>query len=397
MMAWIARQFAGVQNLPPPIGTTPPPEVSPPLIAPTPARPRRKSRVFRGEWINVGDPRSARGDSPVWSFRDTLLSRLDEYFICIRRLRRHDPDAYGLFKKLGFIVAADRYLCPDQAGATAALHKIRSGVGGLLFGGFDLKDPDKKWIYPSFAYYRRLRQPPGVQRTIGDIYSFNVLFDDRVPPQHRKHLTSLCGCHIAIPPTGQPTLLRERVIHSDEIVSKRKRPNGRRDRFTRTSTHWGTPEWLVCAASQHNITPEQWATGIFKMVVLTHNESVSRFVIRVRKENCVAAFGIELDRAKVFFRDRDKTIVAKDGRRKRIFHSVTAHTRDLGDHITDVRAHFRGLRTFPWRGYGVHIVLPEHAPRMHMDVTAHVIPKTDPRHYLDGPEVGQILANVLEQ
>src|SRR4249920_1100375 len=40
--------------------------------------------------------------TPVWHLKTTILDRLTEYFVCIRQLRRSDPDAYGYFARVGF-------------------------------------------------------------------------------------------------------------------------------------------------------------------------------------------------------------------------------------------------------------------------------------------------------
>ena len=43
----------------------------------------------------------------AWHFKSAILDRLDEYFVCFRRLKRHDRDAYDLFARMGLAIPAD--------------------------------------------------------------------------------------------------------------------------------------------------------------------------------------------------------------------------------------------------------------------------------------------------
>jgi hypothetical protein len=122
-------------------------------------------------------------------------------------------------------------------------------------------------------------------------------------------------------------------------------------------------------------------------------------VIRAKKEGCIAAFGIDVKRGKYFFADREVEL-ATDGRKKRIFHSVIAHDRHIGQNrTTRVRDHYRGLRDFNWNGYGIHIVWPKHSGVLEFDKPARYeedVAVTARSKMVDGQRAGEILANVLE-
>ena len=235
----------------------------------------------------------------------------------------------------------------------------------------------------------------------GDVYVLGLLYDERLPLQHwmsRQHI--VLSCHVGITAASEVVLLKERTQRADVITTQRGR---KRERLTRTTHHWAIPAWLpfLMADNPRQRTPQVWIADTFKTVMVTHHKAMQRFIVRVRQGGCVAAFGIELARAKVFFRDRDKTDVAVDGKRKRIFHSVREHTRVLPTaRTTDVRAHYRGIRSFAWGAYGVHIVLPQHAPVLDIDLpTRYVsdVPEADRAAYVDEGVMGAQVAQVLDR
>jgi len=337
-------------------------------------------------------------DSFCWSFRHTILERLDEYFICIRRLRRHDPSAYQLFRKIGFTVASGWYAAGDHPENRERLKALpRLSFGGVLVAT-DTDTPNA--VLPSFLYFRRLIRPSLVQSFRGDVYALSFIFDDRSVAAHwASRMQVVVECHIGMSHDGTLALLKERVeqVHEFDTHSR----GTKRHRLRRTSHHWDYPQWIKDAGAKHSKSPNDWATEMFVTTMLTHGLAINKFIIRARKGECVAAFGIALERAKTFFRDRDKTLVARDGKRKRIFHSVRAHTRMISTSQTaDVRAHYRGLRTFDWCGYGMHIVLPEHTGVMKFESPGKYLTDIAPsrRHqYLEDGQVGEQLAEIMDR
>src|SRR6185436_16011577 len=121
---------------------------------------------------------------------------------------------------------------------------------------------------------------------------------------------------------------------------------------------WRYPGWIADVAEDEHgdrrkRSGEQYVAEMMVMAFQTYRESVSKIVVRASRGGNVAAFGIELPRAKYFFADRDAEL-ASDGRRKRIFHSVVEHHRKLADNReVVVKSHFRGARKFDWNGSSV--------------------------------------------
>jgi len=340
----------------------------------------------------------------TWHFRSTILDRLDEYFACIRRVQRHDPDSYALFSRIGFTVPPDWLRNPANVNNLERLKTTtRISFGGILMATDSEREKDG--LYPSFVYFHKMKNPSAVQVTnTGDIYRLTCVYDDRHLNTQRwsARFTMLASCHVCLHHDGTVTLLKERVQCSSRIVSRRR--NGHRDVFTLTNTQWGYPTWLkdVPLKAENNgmhRTAAEWICGMFVLAILTHADNVSRIIVRATQGGSVAAFGIDLTRAKYFFADRDSEL-AIDGRKKRIFHSVIEHTRHLdGDRQTTVRFHYRGLRHFDWNGYNVHIVLPSHNQIVkfpYPSYDAEDVPECERPDMIGSKDVGEALANVLQ-
>jgi len=338
-----------------------------PLEAPEPATERlRPTARWRG-------PASFDGDRLAWHFRATILDRLEEYFVCLRRLKRKDPEAYRTFARLGFAVPPDHWANPDYQD-----NHVKALARRVTLGGCSVpRDAEDKrgYIIPSFIYFRKLRTGSaafsGVQAWGGDIYQLNALYDDRDSSRHwLSNMAYLGTCHLGIAADGAIELLRQQRVVRQVITPKRKRKGARQPAYIEVSTRqWEYPDWAVDAAAERQMDPGQWTRNMLVLALVTYTASLDQIIIRARRNGCTAAFGIELPRAKYFFRDRDKhTALAADGRRKRIFHSVVAHKRELATgRVTDVKSHYRGLRSFDWQGHAIRIVFPDHTPLVRFD------------------------------
>lgn len=290
------------------------------------------------------------GLSAVWSFRANILDKLDDYFDCMRHLRRADPDSYALFSRVGFTIPATGYWNGDHIEANHRVQRApKRSFGGVLVPPAN----EASSVTPSFMYFRRMVRPSGVQQTRGDVFRLVVVFDDR---SRRRRLHGVCECYVAVLPCGTVCLLKQRMSISQPIPARLARQFGGRHR--RVSS-WAFPEWLQSWAADHGKTPSQMVSGIFLMAFLTHDEALSRVVVRALRQGVTAAFGIDVATAKKFFADRETDALALDGKRKRIFHAVVSHERQLPDGRTSsVKAHFRGIRHFNWKGSQIAIVLP---------------------------------------
>jgi hypothetical protein len=225
----------------------------------------------------------------------------------------------------------------------------------------------------------------------GEVYRLTCLYDNR------SDLSEPCTCHLGLTPEGQAVLLKEPVSGWTRIETGRR--HGHREHIQLRQTRWAYPAWVTMEPEKGR-DPARWTGWLLRMAVDTYLASLERIVVRAHQGGCVAAFGIDLKRGPVFFKDRDKeTALARDGKRKRIFHAVRQHVRQVPGGPTTVQAHYRGLRTFDWNGRRIHIVLPAVTHLLTFDVPADVLPETpaDMAPWLDEGQLGEQFAEKLEQ
>jgi hypothetical protein len=251
--------------------------------------------------LGAAAPRRGRGrhdsEDLVWHFRGAILDRLDEYFVCFKRLHAFDRSASAVFAKLGFTITADRFINPEHPSQRQIGHE-RPTWGGILFPRGGMGD-DSDRVVPSFVYFQKLRRLPHVQAWRGDIYELVGIFDDRSGTAERYTTRGVGGvgrCYLGVP-EGHATLLKEEIGGAE--------------------------------------------------------------------------------------------------------HSVVPHTRHLSEvKTTDVRAHYRGLRTFEWNGYQVHIVWPKHTFVQAFDqpgVDEETIPPATRAGYMPADEAAATLGDVLDR
>jgi hypothetical protein len=379
------------------------PALEPPLLASAPSPATALAPPTVTTPVTVRRRPSESEPCMMWSFRRDILDRLDEYFVCFKRLRKHDPESYALFRRVGLSIPADWIINGATPGNVEKFrHGQRPTFGGIAVGGLE---EDTRFLLPSFFYFCKTRPSPShrararnpIQFFRGDVYALVAIFDDRKVAEHWKAKFSVpVECHLGVSEDGTITLLKERVTQHATVVTKRKRI---KETLELQQRHWRYPLWMQDVERARE-DPNAWAASMLIMALRSYVEATNRIVIRVRRDGHVATFGIDLPRAKYFFRDRDRTEVAADGKRKRIFHSVVSHQRLLsGARTTQVRDHYRGARTFDWKGYHVHIVWPENRRLMHFDIPGRdieEIPERRRRDWISSPRVGTLLQRELE-
>lgn len=313
------------------------------------AEPRRLKR---------GDPHEAENGHFVWQFRADILDDLDSYRAIFSRLKRHDLSAYRLFSRTGLSIPPGWVINADHADQQAKLASCeRPAIGGILL----VKPKPDGMAHPSLVYFRKLAMPTSVQWADGDVYQVTALYEGG-----RKSgpvdLTVPIHCHIALGRDGSVILLKERVV-SRRVVQPRTRSGRKLESFVKTEAAWAYPAWIWHVLSdKKNETPQDWARWMFTTALITyvHTLPTDRLIVRAKRDDVVAAFAIDRNRGRYFFKDRSAKALAADGKRKRIFHYVQPHQREVrADATVSVRAHYRGLRKFEWNGYQVSIILPK--------------------------------------
>lgn len=293
-------------------------------------------------------------------FRDTILDELGLYMRFIARMRHLDPDAYGLYSRIGARVLPKRMETP--------VHELEPWFAQMqpAFGcvaiGCNKREVDaektREGTTPRFVYFTKYASPPAaVQRTNGGtVYMVTAFFD---PAEARKRMPKFGWVQqyvVKIDRAGAIVPLKIRADRLQTIRSKRRHD----DTTQVVHRRWDWPPGLNEWAADHKMSPEAYQVMLFKLVAngwaLTHASIIH--VTATNSAGLTAAFGVDVKRTPYFFKDRDVVLTPK-GKKARIFHSVRPHRRTLRDgREVPVRMHFAGLRRFHWNGYEVRISVP---------------------------------------
>ena len=126
-------------------------------------------------------------------------------------------------------------------------------------------------------------------------------------------------------------------------------------RYSIPSQGWHYPYYLRSLARENNRDPAEVGKTAFSLVANAAPKMDIGFQVRVvNAAGAVAVFNIANKRTPYFFKDRD-LMVNENGRKKRVFHFVGEYMKSDGK---AVKAHTKGLRSFSWNGYRVHIGKP---------------------------------------
>lgn len=268
-----------------------------------------------------------------------LLDDLDNYMTIMHQLKVVDRDAYDLFSQIGAAVGgADlSLLSPDHYGLTDDFLRQPPSFGFLY-----LSHGDDENCVPAI-YFSKFRWRSCVEPFDGPIYELCVYINNR------KKLRGIYWCHVGIANDGKIKLLKERIQKTVRLPKNK-------GSFVRTE--WSIPTWieLFCKDGRWD-NPDQWAAGAF---TLAANHTVNYrdgFRVSVSNGRVRGAFRIDLLRTPYFFRDRDLT-VTQNGHRRKIFHIVRTHSRNVNGKERFVKSHFRGERRFQWNGFNVLITMP---------------------------------------
>lgn len=286
-------------------------------------------------------------------FRDTILDQLDKYFLILRRLKKADRDAWDFFSTVGatLLPMGTQY---SRGQLSARWLETRPAVGGIVWcgKGWESIEFQRHKIVPRMMYFSKFKRgaldvEPSAKGAA--LYLFTVYWDDPDDPK-MKPLPVTVG--IEISPTGDVRALRSRM---PQAPTDSKRRGDRRFRIP--SRHYAFEGIFAHMAAEHDEAVGAYLAGLFILAADAWSNAVDGSMTRVAvsRDGLTAAFGVNIERTPYFFKDRD----LRTNQRKKIFHIVRTHERDLGDNRTvSVRTHFRGERAFAWNGYDVLISVP---------------------------------------
>lgn len=272
-----------------------------------------------------------------------ILERLPECRRLIKKLKSCDADAYAYHARMGARLICEK----DKVPGDELLPSFREALpsSGMVYTLYPLMD-DR--VPASFLYFTKWSKSPHVvtPRRFEALYEVTCVYIFKEKP-------FLVNFHVAVV-DGCPVVLKERTARTVSLPRNKKHGRGS---FTRIETDYpGALKDMLADNKERVGSVQELGSLLFCLVANFFAVSTRGFQVRAERGGVSVAFNVEIGRTAQFFKNRDVTALASDGKRKRIFHHVVAHTRANG---TAVKAHYKGLRKFSWEGNAVVVTPPE--------------------------------------
>ena len=334
-------------------------------------------------------------DGGQFYFKDTILDQIGFYMDVMRRFKGAHPDIYDFVSRAGVNLIPDRFVVSQSIVARLNEPYVEGqkldpwfmqalpAHGAVCWGSVKyLLDKEEQSVtdwrakkpgvkkpgtHPRFFYFTRFAKAgmyPTIQPAAEDdvaVYIIGAYWDYQFHHRRRskveKRESGVYEMAVAIRADGAITPLKVARAVPVEIRAKHKRrhQNGSAVIMRR---EWSYDPQIWAWGKQNDRTAEQMIVDLFIDAALLHQRLNSSMIrVAVKKGNLTAAMNVDVTRTPYFFDDRDDVVDDK-GVKKRIFHIVRPHERQVGNRVTNVHMHFRGLREFVWNGYQVTITVP---------------------------------------
>jgi hypothetical protein len=271
-----------------------------------------------------------------------LLDALPSCRRVLRKLKKFDRDAFNFHKRMGARLIGEgvRNGGIRSVSIRESFLKTLPTAGMVIMFWEAYEKPEEPTNM--FCYFQKIVKCPWnveVVKGATTLYEFTVAFE-------AKDLV-ICGYTntIALMEDGTAKVLKTRDALPVQL------PNGRTIYQKKFDLGRGTYWHRKSVVDRSGLAdPAALVVFLFTLVVNGYDKSTDDgFQITAKRFGKALSFSGGEKRAKIFFKDRDLEITT-DGRRKRIFHTVEKHERQLKSGKTiSVAAHYRGSRKFIWK------------------------------------------------
>jgi len=290
-------------------------------------------------------------------FKKQVLEKLPEYMRYIRRMKKTDPRGYHNYRRLGALITPEAH--ENSVVALECAVKDTPAFGAVLFDINAKRADDDSVVLVPFIYFTKLMNAPkGVEPFDGTIFEVMYFLTDI----HKKLQSFSTPLHIGLSHRGDVRALRH--IKTTNITIRHKDAIGGTSTI-RTGETWRHHYYLTDTISPGD--KPRWvgipeiddrAKLVLFSVINMYITGTAGLRIAATKKDLTAVFTIDTLRTPYFFKDRDAVLDPVTGVKKRIFHIVRTHARQLGTKKIFIKTHFRGLREFMWGGYKILITVP---------------------------------------
>lgn len=282
-----------------------------------------------------------------------VIDHLDKYFEWLAMVKRCAPAFYKLYSRLGMT------LLPEIE-TTFNNKPVTPPSEWPTFLGISLSDKldSEDGVMPRLLFFRKVNVPRGAVVIKGAVfYESLIIFTE-------QRLPGLCFpvyFYVGIENDGTIRPLKGRVMSTQKI----KHRHGKAESYINHSTmnyDKRLVEWYEATdVYKRGESIEHLINSVFLSslnLMLDSEKGVQVNVTSVK--GLVGRFAVPLNKTVSFFKDRNLS-VTENGKKKKIFHAVTEHSRTYKNGKTvKVVPHFRGERHFMWKGYDIVVAVPKH-------------------------------------
>lgn len=303
-------------------------------------------------------PKVSKPRRKIAGLKADILDKLDEYQVYIKRLRRHDRDAYLQYRKIGAYVL-DKII-------VAHVSRLEPGVVASLpsFGAVawlstpSIEGASERQVGIKFCYFTKLARPgPWIERANGTVYTCVVYWDDKdalTPSNKHWKINHGASAEYAVCVSGAGDVQALRMLKAETQIIHHRRGNGPRTTAL-VRQRWGVPH--ISESGEH----AKLIVSLFTLMMNFWHTAAHQSMIRVTasKGDVVMPFVVDVLDAPKFFADRDIAPGRSNARKRPIFHVVRPHAhKTRKGNVLHRRMSFRGQREFKWHGYDIYITVP---------------------------------------
>ena len=300
----------------------------------------------------------AKSDTAFVHMTD-VLDLLPKCRELIAPIKKFDSDGYRFWRQFGAKIVPETLSIGGDLPELLDMPHV-----GMVF--YYVKNKKNEDFFPgNFWYFQRLKSDRynfAVPPNAAAIYEVCVAFTD-----HKDHPFGY-EYAVAVGSNGSLSVISQRQVTAQHL------PRG--GSFYRIE--WGLPKGLIFHLKETNrLRPglyknaNDFGVWMFASAIQSVVKTSDDFQVRAERNGTSVAFNVALGRTPQFFKDRE-TEVTTDGKRKRIFHAVKEHARVGADGKTStVKAHYRGERSFMWKGENITITPAERSLTKTFNLLAH--------------------------
>lgn len=327
-----------------------------------------------------------------------ILSDLNQAHLLMRPLKKCEPDLYSFHEHVGArLVAPDAVVTARELSPEFREHMPAMGLWYLHDDNRRKREKESKTFFKAAFFYFEKTTKWFVDASEGETYRIGIVYSRL--DNHK--MTASCEFFVSVDADGNINPLKQRTLKKIRLpIPKRGKQKG--GAGTITQIQRGYPDGLkilqeICQENGSKISLEELAVETACTAMNFWETTSGGWCVRTVRDGVAVTFSLHEGRCPYFFSERI-TAKASDGRRRRVFHAVRRHARQVNGKTIDVKTHYRGERYFKWNGFDVQITVPDYhgMNTARFNIGGYIGRGPKAKNELNMDEVGEFLADAMD-